>query len=131
MENEIEPTNTEDQDEASVDKVANPAPKTFTQVELDRIVQKRVAAEKKTHDAIYSEAATKADKLETYLGEILDTQLSGLPENIRKLLDKLSVEDKIEWLKDPANQVSIPETPKSPKAAVKVPQFRSDERKKF
>lgn len=73
----------------------------------------------KTAQSRVAELEAKAGKAETYEGvinKLLETQRTGIPDNIAALLDKLNPVDQLQWLAENAAAVTATE-PKTPAAA--------------
>lgn len=98
-----------------------PPEKTVTQSELNRILAKerkdastKYNALKAEHDALLKKIEDERTAAEDAAKEKVEELRKDLPENILKLLDRLSPIDQLEWLNDPANKVqkkTIPELP--------------------
>jgi hypothetical protein len=78
-------------------------------------VNKLLAKERKSHeikfntlkssfDAFKKEVEDKEAEAEEAAKEKVEKLRNGLPENITKLLDKLSQQEQLEWLSDPTNK---------------------------
>ena len=122
-ENNVIENSTESTEENSTVKEQVKTEKTFTQIELDRILNDRLAREKantkkikEDSDALLAGNDEKIAKYEEVLTKILEKEKAGIPEQYKKLLDKLSIQEQFEFLNDPKNKterVSVPETPKA------------------
>lgn len=96
--------------------------KTFTQKDVDRIVKERLdrerASTKKTKEDFEAEKTNLENIVKGYeevLKTMVDEQLKDIPEPYRKIVQKLSILEQLEFLKDPNNKVSkkvVPVTPK-------------------
>lgn len=100
----------------TVTEQENKTAKTFSQTEVNRIVQSRV---KKLQSESESEIASKDEQISKYeevIQKILDAQMKGLDAPTQKLLKKLSVLEQLEFLGDETNfetsKKKIPTTPK-------------------
>lgn len=98
--------------------------KQFSQDEVNKLLAKERREHKAKLDTLQSEYDTyKADKeaKEAELTEKNKAKVEALkkdlPEQVVKLLDKLSIQEQLEYLEDPENKIviekkTIPETPK-------------------
>lgn len=96
--------------------------KTFSQEEVQKLIQERVRREKSSFDKEKGEFSQReADyldqikKYEDTLQKMISSQMESLPESVKKLLSKLSVFEQLEWLSDSSNLIqkkNIPSTPK-------------------
>jgi hypothetical protein len=129
METEIKDTNVESENEEVTDSTAETtgkktteSQKTFTQADLDRVVKERLNREKKETQKLSeswetekNELTTQLESYEKIIKSIIDAKKSDIPENFRKLLNKLSINEQFDWLNDPANKMAdkkpIPITP--------------------
>jgi len=129
METENKDLNVEDVEETEEESTAENAgkkttkdSKLFTQADMDRVVKDRLAREKKENSKLSesweSEKAELTSQIESYekiVKGIVDAKKSDIPENFRKLFDKLSIQEQFDWLNDPANKLAdkktIPTTP--------------------
>jgi hypothetical protein len=91
----------------------NVGAKTFTQADIDRVVKERLDREKSASkaklDALTAELETykvSATKYEESITKMIADASRDLPEPLKALFDKLSVEDKLEWLEQ--NAKSLP-----------------------
>ena len=117
---------TEEQIEQVTDSNSETLEKTFTQNEVNKIVQERLQRSKKDYEdqikSIRSLAEDKDKMIEGYegkLNQLIDKQLGDIPEAVKDLCAKLSVSDKVDWLEKHAEdnplkgfeKRNIPNTP--------------------
>lgn len=105
------------------------AEKTFTQSEVNALLAK----ERRSHtiklnslqeqfDQFRQEISDRESALETKAKEKVGELRKDLPEQISKLLDKLTYQEQLEWLSDPANKVEKKTIPALPDATKGQPQ---------
>jgi hypothetical protein len=96
--------------------------KTYTDADVQRLISERVNREKlsfkhQTEEFTQRETGYK-ETIESYekiINKSIEAQLADFPEPVKKLLAKLSIVDKLEFLSDPTNKVEKPrEFPKKP-----------------
>jgi hypothetical protein len=85
--------------------------KTFSQGEIDNIVIERVNREKAMSKRIADEFAARETGYQSQITEYekiingyISSQILDLPEPMQKILAKLSIADRIEFLSDPNNK---------------------------
>lgn len=134
---EVTPTETVEDTVVTPDGEQKPPEKTFTQSEVNRLMAKERQSATKKYDTLKSEYDTLKKSVEDKEAEAEEAAKSkvaelrkDLPENITKLLDKLSAVEQLEWLSDPANQPKRTRIPPLPDAhpeqrgpGLKVPQI--------
>lgn len=116
---------------------------TFTQDQVSSIVQDRLARQKAKLLSQYQKdleegtkakqdleiAQAKAKKYDTLITESLKDRKAKLPPGVLSLLNKLSPEDQVAWLDDPANKIETPASelgtgPKTPPIKEQTPDVK-------
>lgn len=100
--------------------------KVFTQDELNKVVQNRLKSEqikaKEQADNFASEKSALESTIKGYEAIIqkqVDALKGDIPENYKKLFDKLSVLEQYEFLNNPENKIAKKEIPITPKTTGK------------
>lgn len=104
---------TEDVEETVEDAEQKPAEtKTLTQSEVNRLVARerkawsaKYESLKSEHEALLKKIADAEQEAEDKAKEKVEGLRKGQPENVLKLLDKLSYTEQLEYLSDPANRI--------------------------
>lgn len=111
-------------------------PKTFTQEQVNQVVESRLRREREAYQRKLDEAIgfkTLAEEnakileeharvLDELILDIIAERTKDMPDSYRNLLSKLSVKEQLEFLADPANQVSKKKVPTTPKAVEHQPE---------
>jgi hypothetical protein len=128
METNIETKTENEVPENEIDKVETPEQnksKTFTQEELNKVVQNRVKTEqtkaKEQADLFETEKQTLQETINGYesiISKQVEDLQADIPENYRILFDKLNLIEKWEFLNNPANKIAKKEVPTTPKTTV-------------
>jgi hypothetical protein len=119
---QLEESNSEQEGKNQDPENESQGAKTFTQAELDEIVESRLARERSSQgrklDNVESALKAAEKRIEHYekiLSKQVESQTKDLPDSVKKLLAKLSVQEQLEWLADPSNSItqrsSSPKTP--------------------
>jgi hypothetical protein len=115
--------------ETQEEQVGTPEKKTksFTEEQVNQIVKDRLAKEKRTFSAKQSEYESEKislqetiDAYEKKFGALIADQLKDIPEPYKKLLDKMTLLEKMEFLSENSGDLNgekktIPTTPKNGK----------------
>jgi hypothetical protein len=95
--------------------------KTFAQDEVNRLLAKerksyqvKLDTLQGNYDALQKDIQDREAAAEEKAKAQVETLRKGLPENVAKLLDKLSAQDQLEWLSDPANRAEKKTIPSLP-----------------
>lgn len=121
MENEN--TNTETTSEEGTVEEQVKTDKTFTQKDVDTAIANRLSREKLASKKIKEDAENlvtdmneRISSYEEILKGVIEKEKAGVPEQYKKLLEKLPLLEQFEFLSDPKNKVekvTVPITPKS------------------
>jgi len=93
--------------------------KTFTQTELDRIVQARLRKEKETSKTQVDALSADVTFYETQMTKVIEAQVADWDEGMKLLFNALPVKERLEKLTDETFMASVrrknipPETPKN------------------
>jgi hypothetical protein len=101
---------------------SGPETKTFSQEQVNKMVQERIqrekVASKKVQEEIIQERDSYKSAVESYekfITKFVDEQKKEIPENLKALLNKLPLIEQYEYLTNPANKLAekkqIPVTP--------------------
>lgn len=125
----IDPTTTEEPTtEAAPDKSQE---KKYSDAEVNRMLARerkslntKFEALKAEHDTLLQDLQEREAAAEERAKTKVEELRKGVPDNVSKLLDKLTYQEQLEWLSDPANKVEKQNIPALPSPVQGQPRQR-------
>lgn len=126
-EEEIEPEVENDEVEATEEKQPEPQgnkAKTFTQEQVDRLIQNRLRKEKETSKTTIDSLTTDIEFYEAQMGKVVEAQTADWDEGMKTLFNALPVKERLQKLSDEefmakVRRKNVP--PKTPKEEERTP----------
>ena len=96
--------------DAKKDDSASDRAKTFTQDQVDKIVQERLARDRSKRSQEMDDATKlqdRIDSLEAVLTKIVTGKIEKLPKAVKSLVDKLDIADRLNWIEENAAEFAV------------------------
>jgi len=96
--------------DAKKDDSASDRAKTFTQDQVDKIVQERLARDRSKRSQEVDDVTKlqdRIDALEVVLAKVVTGRIEKLPKAVKSLVDKLDVADRLAWIEENAAEFAI------------------------